>query len=61
MRGSRPDSADDEAGPFYGNTVTHVFHAEKCKNAHCKNCSVVFKTAGAAVGAGYRPAGDCLR
>ena len=56
--GSRPD---DEAGPFVGNTVSRVFHAATCKNAHCKNCSAAFGTAAAAVSAGYRPAGDCLR
>ncbi len=61
VRATRAESIDDEAGPFFGNTSSHVFHAAKCKNAHCKNCSAVFQTAKAAVAAGYRPAGDCLR
>jgi micrococcal nuclease len=52
---------DDVAGPFYGNTSTRVFHAAKCRNAHCKNCGAIFQTSNAAVAAGYRAAGDCLR
>jgi endonuclease YncB( thermonuclease family) len=51
---------DDSAGPFYGNVSNRVFHAANCKNAHCKNCTVVFRTAKEAVAAGYRAAGDCL-
>ena len=52
---------DDGAGPFFANTSSRVFHAASCRNAHCKNCTVEFSTAQAAVAAGYRPAGDCLR
>lgn len=52
---------DDEAGPFFANTSSRVFHAASCRNAHCKNCTVPFATAQAAKAAGYRPAGDCLR
>jgi micrococcal nuclease len=51
---------DDDAGPFYCNTASRVFHASSCKNAHCKNCSAVYKTAKEAIAAGYRPAGDCF-
>lgn len=54
-------SPDAAAGPFIGNTSSHVFHAAACRNAHCRNCSVTFPTAQAAEAAGYRPAGDCLR
>jgi endonuclease YncB( thermonuclease family) len=60
-RARRSGSVDDVAGPFYGNTASRVFHAAKCRNAHCKNCSAIFKTSAEAVAAGYRPAGDCLR
>jgi micrococcal nuclease len=61
IRRSLRDSADAEMGPFFGNTSTRVFHAAKCRNAHCKNCTTRFLTAEAAVAAGYRPSGDCLR
>jgi endonuclease YncB( thermonuclease family) len=52
---------DDQAGPFVANTSSRVFHAANCRNAHCQNCTVTFATTKAAIDAGYRPAGDCLR
>jgi endonuclease YncB( thermonuclease family) len=57
---NRPVAPDRVSGPFRGNTSSHVFHAESCRNAHCKNCTATFETAEAALAAGYRPAGDCL-
>lgn len=49
------------AGPFHGNTNSHVYHAPHCRNYRCKNCTQVFASEAEAQRAGYRPAGDCLR
>ena len=49
------------AGPFHGNTSSHVYHAPGCPNFNCRNCSRVFATGAEAEAAGFRPAGDCLR
>ncbi len=49
------------AGPFHGNSSSHVFHAPTCTNYNCRNCSVVFATGAEAEAAGFKPAGDCLR
>lgn len=49
------------AGPFHGNTSSHVYHAPGCPNYNCRNCSRVFATGSEAEAAGFKPAGDCLR
>lgn len=49
------------AGPFHGNTSSHVYHAPGCPNYNCRNCSRVFATGSDAEAAGFKPAGDCLR
>lgn len=49
------------AGPFHGNTSSHIYHAPGCPNYNCRNCSRVFATGAEAEAAGFRPAGDCLR
>lgn len=49
------------AGPFHGNTSSHVYHAPGCPNYSCRNCSRVFTSGADAEAAGFRPAGDCLR
>ena len=47
------------AGPFRGNTKTHVFHQESCRYYACTNCTAKFATAREAVDSGYRPCGVC--
>jgi micrococcal nuclease len=47
-------------GPFHANTQSRVYHSDNCPNAHCLNCSLIFKTENEAKTAGYRPAGDCI-
>lgn len=49
------------AGPFHGNTSSHIYHAPGRPNYDCRNCSRVFATGSEAEAAGFRPAGDCLR
>ena len=49
------------AAGFIGNARSRVFHAPSCRNAGCKNCTRRFATREAAIAAGFRPAGDCLR
>ena len=48
-------------GPFHGNARSGVYHADRCKNARCQNCTLTFATQKEAEDAGLRPAGDCLR
>jgi hypothetical protein len=55
---SEPSSAN---GPFHGNVRSGVFHRPGCPNYSCKNCTTVFASIDAAVAAGYRPSGDCMR
>ncbi len=50
-----------KAGPFHGNTQSHVFHAPGCRNYDCRNCTAVFATREEAVAHGYKAAGDCER
>lgn len=47
--------------PFVGNVSSRVYHASRCRNAGCKNCTRKFGTETDARAAGFRPAGDCLR
>lgn len=49
------------AGPFHGNSSSHVYHAPGCTNYNCRNCTRVFASGAEAEAAGFRPAGDCLR
>ena len=46
---------------FRGNTDSHVYHAQYCRNFNCRNCTRVFVSEDEARKAGYRPAGDCLQ
>lgn len=46
---------------FHGNRRSKVYHAPTCRNYHCPNCVVVFKSHDEAQAAGYRPARDCIR
>jgi endonuclease YncB( thermonuclease family) len=57
----RTQAPAGSAGPFHGNTASHVFHAPGCKNYNCKNCTAVFASGQEAEAAGFKPAGDCLR
>lgn len=50
-----------QASGFFANVSSKVYHAPTCRNAHCKNCTLQFRTAREAEQAGYRAAGDCLR
>lgn len=54
-------SSAAQGSGFFGNVSSKVYHAPTCRNAHCKNCTLMFRTAREAEQAGYRPAGDCLR
>jgi endonuclease YncB( thermonuclease family) len=58
---TRQRNAPVRSGPFHGNTLSRVFHHPSCRNYNCRNCIETFATADAAVTAGYKPAGDCLR
>lgn len=46
---------------FHGNTSSRVYHAPSCRNYNCQQCTRVFTSEADAQGAGFRPAGDCLR
>jgi len=48
-------------GAVIGNTRSRVFHLPTCPNANCPNCTRRFSSRTAAEGAGFRPAGDCIR
>jgi endonuclease YncB( thermonuclease family) len=45
---------------FHGNVKSKVFHAPGCRHYRCKNCTVVLKSPGEAVRAGYRPHKQCV-
>ena len=53
--------AAEVRGPFRGNVRSRVFHRPGCRNYDCRNCVEVFATAAAAIQAGFRPSGDCMR
>jgi chaperonin cofactor prefoldin len=44
---------------YRGDVARRVFHQRGCKNYNCENCTVVFHSRGAAIGAGYRPCEVC--
>ena len=46
---------------FFGNVSSKVYHSPTCRNAHCKNCTQVFRNRADAEAAGFRAAKDCLR
>ena len=53
--------ASAPVGPFHGNTRSGVFHRPGCPQSECQRCTRVFPTREAALAAGFKPAGDCLR
>jgi endonuclease YncB( thermonuclease family) len=59
--GAQPPPAPPGAAAFIGNVRSRVFHSPTCRNAGCPNCTRRFASRAAAEGAGFRPAGDCLR
>ena len=58
---ARRSPDNQTTGPYHGNTQSQVFHHAGCKHYNCKHCTAVFKTKDAAVQAGYRPCGMCLK
>jgi endonuclease YncB( thermonuclease family) len=60
-RTSAAPAAPMPHGPFRANVRSGVYHADRCRNARCKNCTRVFTSEAEARAAGFRPAGDCLR
>ncbi|ODS59630.1 MAG: hypothetical protein ABS36_01525 [Acidobacteria bacterium SCN 69-37] len=60
-RGAGRAGAPAAAGPFHGNTASHVFHAAGCEDYECNRCTAVFETVAAARAAGYRPHATCVR
>jgi micrococcal nuclease len=52
-------SIDSIANEFHGNLQSRVFHSFTCKYFNCKNCSVTFDSATAAIKQGFRPCKLC--
>ena len=62
VKKTAPIPANDTAqtaGAYYGNVKSKVFHAPGCKDYDCKNCIEIFPSRDAAIGAGFRPFGEC--
>lgn len=62
VTGTVPSSSSiGSSAVFHGNQRSHVFHGPGCKDYNCKNCTVVFESVQAAVGAGYRGHRNCVK
>ena len=47
------------AAPLRGNVNSKIYHAADCEHYTCRTCNAVFRTAGDAEKAGYRPCKVC--
>ncbi len=54
-----PLAAADAAGMFRGNVQSRIYHNAGCRYFNCKNCTMVFKSAGEAQKAGFRACRIC--
>lgn len=59
--GEGTTSGSPGAAGLHGNTRSLVFHAPGCDQYMCANCTVAFESSAAAIAAGYRPHGQCVR
>ena len=61
-RSSRPaprTEAPATAGPYHGNTRSHVFHRPGCRAYRCRSCTAILPTREQAIRDGFRPCGQC--
>ncbi len=45
---------------YHGNRESKIFHASGCRYYNCKNCTVMFDSAGAARAAGFKAHEECV-